>query len=107
MLYEELAVIISAMQCRALQPRVPEDKALFEEDIETIKSMPREFADEKTFPLLLLSFPGPQNFRYFHVCMRGTRMRILQSQLYSFEKKETAPIELLVRLAMSQPLSEN
>ncbi|PYH32845.1 uncharacterized protein BO87DRAFT_439732 [Aspergillus neoniger CBS 115656] len=107
MLYEELAVIISAMQCRALQPRVPEDKALFEEDIETIKSMPREFGDEKTFPLLLLSFPGPQNFRYFHVCMRGTRMLILQSKLYSFEKKETAPIELLVRLAMSQPLSEN
>ncbi|PWY66632.1 hypothetical protein BO83DRAFT_380991, partial [Aspergillus eucalypticola CBS 122712] len=33
MLYEELAVIISAMQCRAVQPRVPEDKALFEEDI--------------------------------------------------------------------------
>ncbi|OJZ89301.1 hypothetical protein ASPFODRAFT_58037 [Aspergillus luchuensis CBS 106.47] len=107
MLYEELAIIISAMQCRALQPRVPEDKALFEEDIETIKSMPREFGDGKTFPLLLLSFPGPQNFRYFHVCMRGTRMLILQSKLYSFEKKETAPIELLVRLAMSQPLSEN
>ncbi|RDK43765.1 hypothetical protein M752DRAFT_313665 [Aspergillus phoenicis ATCC 13157] len=70
MLYEELAMIISAMRNRAIQPRVPQDvgkqEALFEEDNETIKSMPREFGDEKTFPTLLLSFPGPQSFRYFY-----------------------------------------
>lgn len=110
MLYEELAMIISAMRNRAIQPRVPEDvgkqEALFEEDNETIKSLPREFGDEKTFPILLLSFPGPQSFRYFYACMHGTRMLILQSKLYNFEKRETAPIELLIRLAMSRPLSE-
>ncbi|GCB18219.1 hypothetical protein AAWM_01104 [Aspergillus awamori] len=81
MLYEELAMIISAMRNRAIQPRVPEDvgkqEALFEEDNETIKSLPREFGDEKTFPILLLSFPGPQSFRYFYASSKKGRLRRL------------------------------
>ncbi|RDH29844.1 hypothetical protein BDQ94DRAFT_161848 [Aspergillus welwitschiae] len=110
MLYGELVALVSAMRSRAIQPQVSDDEdeqeALFNENREDIKCMPREFANETRFPVLLLSCPGPQHARYFYACMDGTRMVIIQSKLYSFENLGTAPIQLFMRLATSQPLSE-
>ncbi|PYH70371.1 uncharacterized protein BO88DRAFT_263183 [Aspergillus vadensis CBS 113365] len=70
MLYEELAVIISAMQCRALQPRVPEDEALFEEDIETISPCLESLGMKRRFLFSFCHFRVPRiSVIFMSVCV--------------------------------------
>ncbi|PYI09398.1 hypothetical protein BO78DRAFT_415675 [Aspergillus sclerotiicarbonarius CBS 121057] len=109
MLFGELAPLISAMRNRAIQPQVTDDEdeqeALFIENSESIMQMPGEFKDEQRFPVLLLSLLGPQHGRMFYACMDDNELVIRQSRLYSFERMETAPFDLFVRVAMCRPLS--
>ncbi|KAL1886416.1 hypothetical protein Plec18167_000346 [Paecilomyces lecythidis] len=106
-LYEELVPLVSAMRNRANQPEVPPAKweSLFEMDEQKLPDN-RVFKDEKTFPVLMLSFLGPQHARVFYARMKNDEVIIGQSELYSFERKNTANIELFARLLLSTPVRE-
>lgn len=98
-LFGELASIVTAMQSCANQPKVDTDdeeaqEALFHKTEEELRSMPRAFAMESRFPVLLLSFVGPQHGRLFYACMDGETLFIRQSKIYSFEKKDPAVLDL-------------
>lgn len=62
------------------------------------------FPDETRFPVLMLSFVGPQHGRLFYACMNGEIIVIRQSKLYSSEQQTTAPLDLFARLLLSRPL---
>ncbi|KAE8401782.1 hypothetical protein BDV37DRAFT_253948 [Aspergillus pseudonomiae] len=109
-LYGELAVILTVMRGRANQP-----KAESEEEMENIHDMRREeleaacwkspaFPNEQKFPLLLFSFVGPQHARILCASMDQTRLIVRMSKLYSFERKEEAPLELFTSWLFSRPV---
>ncbi|KAJ9203900.1 hypothetical protein DTO166G4_6874 [Paecilomyces variotii] len=104
--YEELAPLVAAMRNRANQPEVsPEEwESLFELEEEELPDK-RVFRNEKIFPVLMLSFLGPQHARVFYARMNGKELIIGQSKLYSFERKNVANIELFARLLLSTPIS--
>jgi len=105
-LYGELVLLACAMQNRAKQP-----KAKYEEEAEKLSNMPKKlrlryndehwFPDEMHFPVLLLSFVGPQHGRMFYTCMDGELMLIRQSRLYSFGREESVPLDLFARFLLS------
>ena len=99
MLYGELAPILSAMHSRANQPDVREDEMeeLFKPTCQARPKGKLLFPGEKKFPVLMLSFVGPQHGRIFYACLDGGHLVIRQSKLYSFECKADAPIETFVR----------
>lgn len=107
MLYGELNPIISAMQARANQPRVPEEdeESLFEPTFaeSDLARYPLEFETEQHFPVLMLSFLGPQHGRLFYACMHDGWLVIRQSKLYSFERRADAPVDLFTRFLLSRP----
>ena len=111
LLFSELATVIAAMRNRANQPKVDPDnedaqEALFTESEKNIPQLRREFSMEKRFPVLILSFVGPQHARFLYACMDGRQLVIRQSQLYSFVTKASAPLDLFARVLLSLPLSE-
>ncbi|ODM21976.1 hypothetical protein SI65_02820 [Aspergillus cristatus] len=107
-LYGELVLVFCAMQNRAKQP-----KAKYEEEAEELSNMPeklrlryhdeRRFPDEVHFPVLLLSFVVSQHGRMLYPCMDVERMVIRQSRLYSFEREESALLDLFARFLLSLP----
>ncbi|KAK1148459.1 hypothetical protein N8T08_009464 [Aspergillus melleus] len=105
MLYGELDPIITMMYARSQQPDVPKEaeEALFEPEAMP-EFEPKAFMSEDRFPILLLSFLGPQHGRVFYACMDGDQLVIRQSRLYDFRKLESAPFDLFSRLLLSQPL---
>ncbi|PKY00582.1 hypothetical protein P168DRAFT_285258 [Aspergillus campestris IBT 28561] len=112
MLYSELSTIVATMRNRANQPKVDPNnveaqEALFTESEEKIHELKREFPMEQRFPVLLLSFVGPQHGRLFYACMDRRRLVIRQSRLYSFEDNATAPLDLFARMFLSRPLHED
>ncbi|OGM40374.1 hypothetical protein ABOM_010592 [Aspergillus bombycis] len=107
-LYGELAVILAVMKGRASQP-----KAESEEEMENIHDMQRQeleeacwnspaFPNEQNFPLLLFSFVGPQHARILCASMDQTQLIVRMSKLYSFERKEEAPLELFTSWLFSR-----
>ncbi|KAH8432456.1 uncharacterized protein LDX57_010092 [Aspergillus melleus] len=105
MLYGELDPVITMMYARSQQPDVSqeEEEALFEPEAMP-EFEPKAFKNEDRFPILLLSFLGPQHGRVFYACMNGDQLVIRQSRLYDFRKLESAPFDLFSRLLLSQPL---
>lgn len=63
----------------------------------------RRFPIEERFPVLLLSFVGPQHGRMSYACMDRDQMVIRQSRLYGFEREESAPLDLFARFLLSLP----
>jgi hypothetical protein len=63
-----------------------------------------EFDAETHFPVILLSYVGPQHGRIIYSYMNRHRLVICQSKLYSFEREETAPLNLFTRMLLSRPL---
>ena len=111
MLFSELYIVLSAMHRRANQPRVDlEDveaqNALHSGSLNSYQKMRKEFAVEKRFPILLLSYMGSQHARIIYACMDGQKLVIQQSRLYSFEEKDSAPFDLFARILLSRPLTE-
>ncbi|KAK1144142.1 hypothetical protein N8T08_005804 [Aspergillus melleus] len=106
MLYGELAALISAMRSRSNQPKVEESEALFDEGTQLFPDLPRALPTEQRFPVLMLSFLAPQHARIFYGCMDGGRLFIMQSKLYSFERKADATVKLFARLLLSRHLVE-
>ncbi|PYH94311.1 hypothetical protein BO71DRAFT_398986 [Aspergillus ellipticus CBS 707.79] len=107
-LYGELVLLLDAMRNRAIQLDVTaedEQELLFNPGEEDIPVYGRKFPQEYHFPVLLLSYVGPQHGRVLYAAMDGDRLVIRQSKLYSFEKEVTAPIGLFGRLLPSKPLS--
>ncbi|GIK03225.1 hypothetical protein Aspvir_007294 [Aspergillus viridinutans] len=113
--YHELVVIISAMRNRARQFKVDDmdmdddDEMRELEDTITEKEWDeydRVFPKEARFPVLMTSYFGPQHGRVFYACMDGQQLIIRQSKIYSFERFESAPIELFTRLLLSRPLAD-
>ena len=112
MLFGELAPLISAMHNRTNQPKlvnaddVEEQESLFQKcDEEELLCLPREFSAENHFPVLMLSYLGPQHGRLFYACMNGKELTIRQSRLYSFESEQIAPIAFFTRMLLSSPLT--
>ncbi|PLB52082.1 hypothetical protein P170DRAFT_350521, partial [Aspergillus steynii IBT 23096] len=109
MLYGELAPLISAMRSRANQPLVTDEEEmekLYDEKRDVFPEKQRVFPMEKRFPVLMLSFLGPQHARIFYACLDGKNLIIRQSKLYSFESKADAPVELFARFLLSTPRDE-
>lgn len=102
----ELYTIICVMRNRVNQRKADsreEQEALwrFPADVE-YRSY--EFEAETHFPVILLSYVGPQHGRIIYAYMDRQRLVICQSKLYSFEKQETAPLNLFSRMLLSRPL---
>lgn len=98
------------MRNRATQFKVED-----EEDKELLHSLPvgapklrhyeHVFVEEEHFPVLLLSFVGPQHGRLFYASVDGGKKLVIrQSKLYSFEKKKNAPLDFFSRILLSRPL---
>jgi len=51
------------------------------------------FPKEKCFPVLLLSYIGPQHGRLFCASLDGKQFVTKQSRIYSFETRAIAPLE--------------
>ncbi|KAF3392135.1 hypothetical protein DPV78_010721 [Talaromyces pinophilus] len=97
------------MRNRANQRRVDNDEeeqmvALWDDDDDDDPSPSNlakydfEFPDELNFPVLLLSYFGPQHGRLFYAYVVKDRLKIWQSRLYSFEQ---SPINLCTRIGLS------
>lgn len=71
---------------------------------EIMESCEPQFSKEQTFPVLLLSYVGRQNGRFFYASMKGSEMIIRQSRLYSFESRGNAPLNLFAGILLSHPL---
>ncbi|KAI9934901.1 hypothetical protein ASPWEDRAFT_175623 [Aspergillus wentii DTO 134E9] len=88
------------MQDRANQRKVDEDGGAL--DPETF-----EYENERRFPVLMLSFLGPQHGRIFYACMDDEALVIRQSKLYSFEKGDSPPWDFFTRILRSSPEEES
>ncbi|GLB16446.1 hypothetical protein AtubIFM61612_006294 [Aspergillus tubingensis] len=106
-LYSELSAIIEAMKGRANQ-RLVDSESVREEldecDGSGKEAHPYLFDNEENFPVLLVSCVLPQHARLFMACMSQRKLVIRQSKLYSFERKEEAPVDLFARVYLSKPL---
>jgi hypothetical protein len=111
-LYGELAVILTVINSRAKQPKAENEeemKSLFdmgEEELEETSRKSPAFPNEQKFPLLLFSFMGPQHARILCASMNQRQLIIRMSKLYSFERKEEAPLELFTSWLFSHPAVE-
>jgi hypothetical protein len=54
----------------------------------------------------MVSLVGPQHARIYYACMDGSDVVVRQSRLYSFEKRETAPLDYFASFLASTPLEE-
>ncbi|KUL85577.1 hypothetical protein ZTR_08044 [Talaromyces verruculosus] len=107
------AILICAMRNRANQRRVDDDEdeqmvALRDDDDDpspsNLAKYDFEFPDEQNFPVLLLSYIGPQHGRFFYAYMVKDRLKIWQSRLYTFEQEKQSPINLCTRIHLSRPV---
>ncbi|PYI11707.1 hypothetical protein BO78DRAFT_382375 [Aspergillus sclerotiicarbonarius CBS 121057] len=108
-LYSELAILLNALRNRASQLKIED-----EDEQERMSNLSREerekqgydfvFPEERIFPVLLLSYVGPQHGRIFYACLEGLQVKIYQSRLYRFEKQNDAPVELFTKFLMSSPI---
>ncbi|PWY88063.1 hypothetical protein BO94DRAFT_575108 [Aspergillus sclerotioniger CBS 115572] len=107
-LYGELASLVSAMHARAEQPMLEDEEMerAFDEGPGSYRNKPLVFPREKRYPVLQLSFIGPQHARVLYACMDKDRIIICQSKIYSFETDEEAPSDLFLRIIASKPLTE-
>ncbi|KAE8362392.1 hypothetical protein BDV27DRAFT_166272 [Aspergillus caelatus] len=111
-LYGELAVILAVMHGRVNQPKVESEEemaSLFDTQQGVFEKICHEnpaFPNEQTFPLLLFSFVGPQHARILCASMNQRQLMVRMSKLYSFERKEEAPLELFTSWLFSRPVVE-
>lgn len=92
------------MRSRAFQPRVyeSEQESLF--DGQPFDHMPRVFGSERQFPVLLVSFIGPQHGRVTYACVEsGQHLVNRQSRLCRFERLADAPFELFAGFLLNKP----
>lgn len=109
----EVAAIVTAIRNRLKQPNVDgyddeRKEALFDQvrdNPSDADRLPPSFATEARFPVLMVSFLGPQHGRMFYASMDGGKLVIQQSRLYSFEKKNTAPWDIFTCWLLGRPLS--
>lgn len=109
----EVAAIVTAIRNRLKQPNVDgyddeRKEALFDQVRDNPSDagrLPPSFATEARFPVLMVSFLGPQHGRMFYASMDGGELVIQQSRLYSFEKKNTAPWDIFTCWLLGRPLS--
>ncbi|OJJ51357.1 hypothetical protein ASPZODRAFT_163206 [Penicilliopsis zonata CBS 506.65] len=106
-LFGEMGALLSGLKSRVNQPKVDDEQV--QEALSNDPSMASDFElafpDEEHFPVLMLSYVGPQHGRLFYAYMDGKQLIIQQSKLYGFEKKSTAPVELFARMLLSRPLA--
>ncbi|KAG2418867.1 hypothetical protein HFD88_001969 [Aspergillus terreus] len=119
LLYGEVAPLIASMYARSVQRDIPEDRlhpevqdGIMEDDgldkfvnnPSLLENYDLAFDEESEFPVLMVSFLGPQHARLFYAHMEGITLVIRQSKLYSFERRETAPWDLFARWVLSMPV---
>ncbi|KAJ5730895.1 uncharacterized protein N7483_005403 [Penicillium malachiteum] len=56
------------------------------------------------YPLLMLSFMGPQQGRIIQVSCNGWEIHVQCSQLWSFRHEKTAPLEMFIRYFIATPV---
>ncbi|GAA92061.1 hypothetical protein AKAW_10175 [Aspergillus luchuensis IFO 4308] len=97
-----------------MRSRVKEFKVESEEMIEGLPDMNKQeledlsqkspaFPDEQKFPVLLVSFVGPQHARLLCASMYTHALIIHVSKLYSFEREQDAPLDLFISWLRSRP----
>ncbi|KAL4894790.1 hypothetical protein BDV59DRAFT_200594 [Aspergillus ambiguus] len=105
MLPTELAALLTALRARFFQREIPED--LFEElsrdTSGELMKYPLAFPNERRFPVFMISLVGPQHGHMFHAFMEKDTLTIMQSKLYSFEKKNTAYFNLFTLWYLGTP----
>lgn len=112
-LYGELAVIVSVMHDRAIQPEVGSEEEMeklgklsrtdLEELDEVLNEKAPAFPNEQKFPLLLLSLVNPKHARILCAYMSDDLLVVKMSKIYSFEEKESAPIGLFLSWLFASP----
>ncbi|OJJ75367.1 hypothetical protein ASPBRDRAFT_101824, partial [Aspergillus brasiliensis CBS 101740] len=106
----ELTVIVSVMRSRVMQPKAEskeEEEGLFNLNPVQVEELCQEspaFPSEQEFPVLLLSFVGPQHARILCASMNGKQLIIRMSKIYSFEREEDAPIDLFMSWLFARPV---
>ncbi|KAH8702028.1 hypothetical protein BGW36DRAFT_372069, partial [Talaromyces proteolyticus] len=95
------------MRGRAYQPKMDIDEDADEEDLIIPENAEFVFKYEQRFPTLMISLVGPQHARIYYACMDGSELIVRQSSLFSFEKRETAPLDYFARFLSSEPLKED
>ncbi|KAI9374573.1 hypothetical protein BJX61DRAFT_540697 [Aspergillus egyptiacus] len=110
----ELLALITGMRNRSRRPAESDEEAAMKEDPDAFSDDESDaplneedllFKDECRFPVLMLSFVGPQHGRLTYACMSGTDLIIRQSKLYSFIDAQSAPLRLFACALLSKPLS--
>lgn len=77
---------------------------------QTIQPVSRAQSIIRSYPyfsclqVLLLSYMRHKHGRIIQADYNGERLNLQCSQLWSFENKETAPVELFVRYNLSEPV---
>ncbi|GKZ39890.1 hypothetical protein AbraIFM66950_001487 [Aspergillus brasiliensis] len=109
----ELAVIVSVMHSRVMQPKAESEeemKSLFDMNGVEIEKLSQEspaFPSEQRFPVLLFSFVGPQHARIICASMVGDLLVAQISRLYSFEREEEAPLDLFLSWLFARPAASS
>ncbi|KAB8273671.1 hypothetical protein BDV30DRAFT_238448 [Aspergillus minisclerotigenes] len=112
-LYGELAVILTVISSRVNQPKVESEEemeSLLDEQQGVCEKICRKipaFPNEQTFPVLLFSFVGPQHARILCASMNQRQLIVRMSRLYSFERKEEAPLDLFTSWLFFAPRGGN
>lgn len=104
-------MILAVMISRVMQPKADgeeEEQSLYvamtEEQAPSTSARSPAFPDEQHFPVLLFSFVGPQHARILCASMYQKQLRIRMSKLYSFERKDEAPLDLFTSWLFSDPV---
>ncbi|ODM15957.1 hypothetical protein SI65_08798 [Aspergillus cristatus] len=97
------------MRGHANQPRVEmkdddEWEEFYDMSEEELSCYDLTFPKEKCFPVLLLSYIGPQQGRLFCASLNGKQVVITQSRIYSFETQAVAPLDFFSRVLLSRPV---
>lgn len=107
----ELVAILSIMHSRVKEPKVESEEVMEglsdmnEQELEDLSKKSPAFPDEQKFPVLLVSFVGPQHARLLCASLNTNLLVIHLSKLYSFEREQDAPLDLFMSWLFARPVA--
>ncbi|PYH66537.1 uncharacterized protein BO88DRAFT_468911 [Aspergillus vadensis CBS 113365] len=106
----ELATILNIMRSRVKEFKVESEEMIEglsdmnEQELEDLSQKSPAFPNEQKFPVLLVSFVGPQHARLLCASMYTHALIIHASKLYSFEREQHAPLDLFMSWLFAHPV---
>ncbi|GKZ73912.1 hypothetical protein AnigIFM60653_006132 [Aspergillus niger] len=107
----ELVAILSIMHSRVKEPKGESEEVMEglsdmnEQELEDLSKKSPAFPDEQKFPVLLVSFVGPQHARLLCASLNTNLLVIHLSKLYSFEREQDAPLDLFMSWLFARPVA--